>query len=104
MHILIDEFHICLENYLADNGIYLQFKQSCFRNDLLTETVEFAAYGNQIRIVNILSDGFRQIGFDLGSHKFIICRESSLTTIIFKLDITKDEMLELLAVLKLKGY
>ena len=101
---MIDEFHISLENYLADNGIYLQFNQSCLRNDLLTETVEFAAYGNQIRIVNILSDGFRQIGFDLKSHKFIICRESSLTTIIFKFDITKDEMLELLAVLKLKGY
>lgn len=104
MHTLIDEFHICLKNYSADNGMYIQFKQSCLRNDLLTETVELAAYGNQIRIIKILCDGFRQIGFDIVSHNFIICRESSLTTVIFEFDITKNELYELLAVLKLKGY
>ena len=104
MHTLIDQFNNCLIPYFKSNDVFLFFQGSLLHDDLCTETIEFAAYGNQIRIVNILSDGFRQIGFDLKSHKFIICRESSLTTIIFKFDITKNEMLELLAVLKLKGY
>ena len=57
---------------------------------------------NQVKI--FLIDLFKQIGFDLVSHNFKFSGETYILPTTFKFDITKDEMLELLAVLKLKGY
>ncbi len=104
MHTLIDQFNDCLIPYFKSNGIFLFFEESLLHDDLCTETIEFSAYSDQKPIRDFLIDLFKQIGFDLVSHNFKFSGETYILATTFKFDITKDEMYELLAVLKLKGY
>lgn len=101
---LIDQLTDCLIQYFKSNGVILYFESSCLHNDMHTETIEFSVYSDKILIRDFLIDLFNQIGFDVASHKFKFNGETNIFATTIKFDINKDEMYELLAVLKLKGY
>lgn len=106
---LINQLTDCLIQYFKNNGVSLYFEGSCLHNDIYTETIEFSVYSDKILIRDFLIDLFNQIGFDLVSHNFKFNPEDPISIILIKFelirfDINKDEMYELLAVLKLKGY
>ena len=104
MHTLIDQFNNCLIPYFKSNDVFLFFQGSLLHDDLCTETIEFDAYSNRKPIRDFLIDLFKQIGFDLVSHNFKFSGETYILPTTFKFAITKDEMYELIALLKLKGY
>lgn len=104
MNTLVDDFNDCLIRYSIDNGFELYFEQSCLHNDVCTETIGFTVYGNKKPIKDNVIDLFNQMGFDLLSHNFKFYDETDILADAFKFDITKDELYELIAVLKLKGY
>lgn len=106
---LIDKLNDCLIQYFKSNGVSLFFEGSCLHNDMHTETIEFSVYSDKKPIKDFLINLFNQIGFDVVSHNFKFNSKNHILTISIKFefirfDITKDEMYELLAVLKLKGY
>ena len=102
--IVLDEFNDCLLKYSMDNGFDLYFGQSCLHNDLYTESIEFSVYSNKKPIKDNLIILFNQIGFDLLSHNVKFYDKTDILLDAFKFDITKDEIYELMAILKLKGY
>lgn len=104
MFTLIDQLNDCLIQYFKSNGVSLYFEGSCLHNDMHTETIEFSVYSDKKPIKDFLINLFNQIGFDVISHNFKFNGETHILATIIKFDITKDEMYELLAVLKLKGY